>query len=54
MDVNKSVSTLMDLTCVPVEVAIDFYMMATAVQVNYTMSCMHKSRYIDLAVTVLR
>ena len=29
MDVNKSVSTLMDPTCVPVEVAIDFYLMAT-------------------------
>ena len=34
MDVNKNVSTLMDPTCVPVEVAIDFHMMDTAAQVN--------------------
>ena len=34
MDVNKSVSTLMDPTCVPVEVATDFYPMDTAAQVN--------------------
>ena len=34
MDVNKSVSTLMAPTCVPVEVATDFYIMDAAVQVN--------------------
>ena len=34
MDVNKSVSTLMDPTCVPVEVDTDFYPMDAVVQVN--------------------
>ena len=31
MDVNKSVSTLMAPTCVPVELATDFYQMDTVV-----------------------
>ena len=34
MDVNKSVSTLMDPTCVPVEVATDFHTTDTVVKVN--------------------
>ena len=34
MDVNKSVSTLMDPTCVPVEMDTDYQLTGTAVLVN--------------------